>query len=284
MPGIIWLASYPKSGNTWLRAFMANLMRNPEQPIAINDLPNYVLGDSFLIHYETYSGKKADELTPEDITRLRPKIHEWFANSRGEDVFVKTHNLITKVDGCPLITPSATAGAVYVVRNPLDVAVSFAHHYQVSYQRAVESLCDENYYLPGVEGQTVQYLSSWSRHVRSWLDAPGLVLHMMRYEDMLQKPVKAFGSLIEFLGLPKEMPRLKKAVQFSSFRELSRQEKATKFIESRPDGKSPFFRHGRSGGWRQFLSEAQVQTLIDAHGEVMMRAGYLTKDGKLKGV
>lgn len=284
MPGIIWLASYPKSGNTWLRAFMANLMRNPSQPLAINDLPNYILGDGFHIHYETLSGKKASELSPEDFTRLRPKVHEWFAYSRGEDVFVKTHNLIATVHDCPLITPSATAGAIYVVRNPMDVAVSFAHHYQVDYQRAVDSLCDPNYHIPGSDDQTTQYLGTWSRHVSSWLDAPGLTLHMMRYEDMLQKPAKAFGAVIDFLGLPKEPARLKKAMNFSSFRELSRQEKGTKFIESRPDGKSPFFRQGRAGDWRKILTEPQVQTLIDAHGEVMTRVGYLNKDGKLRGV
>ena len=60
MPGIIWLASYPKSGNTWLRAFLANYMQNPEQPLPINDLPNHILGDSGVPHYERFSGKKVD--------------------------------------------------------------------------------------------------------------------------------------------------------------------------------------------------------------------------------
>ncbi len=284
MTGIIWLASYPKSGNTWLRAYLANLFRNPERPLAINDLPNYVLGDGFFIHYETFSGKKMAELTPEDIARLRPKVHEWFAYSRGEDVFVKTHNLIARIDGCPLITPSATVGAIYVVRNPLDVAVSFTHHYQVSVDRAVESLSDPNYHLPASDDQMIQYLSSWSRHVKSWLDAPGMKLHLMRYEDMIKKPAKAFNGLVDFLGVPKEPARMQKALKFSSFKELSNQEEETCFVESRPDGKAKFFRKGGVGGWRDSLSKDQVAALIEAHGEVMTRVGYLTKDGKLKDV
>lgn len=281
MPGIVWLASYPKSGNTWLRAFLANLMRNPAKPLPINDLPNHILGDNLLLHYAQLSGIKADDLTPEDIIRLRPKVHQWFALSRGEDVFVKTHNAVLIVDDCPLITPSVTAGAIYVVRNPMDVAVSFAHHYQVSYERAVESLCEEGYYLPPSSGQITQYLSSWSRHVRSWTKAPGLSVHVMRYEDMTKSPAKAFGGLVKFMGLPKDPARLKKAIKFSSFKELSGQEKKVKFVESRPDGTTPFFRAGQAGSWQELLTDSQVETLIDAHRDVMTELGYLTKSGKL---
>ena len=281
MPGIIWLASYPKSGNTWLRAFIANYLSSPAAPLPINDLPNHILGDNLLLHYEQYTHRAGNQLSEEQLTRLRPRIHEWFARSRPQDVFVKTHNAVTQVDGVPLITPSATAGAIYVVRNPMDVAVSFAHHYQVSYERAVESLCEENYCLPPSSGLLPQFLTSWSQHVRSWTEAPGLTLHLMRYEDMQAKPVKAFGRLIKFLGLAGDSARLKKAIKFSSFRELAKQEKTTRFVESRPDGKTRFFRAGKSGSWRDILTEAQVQTLIECHGEVMIKTGYLAGNGKL---
>ena len=275
MPGIIWLASYPKSGNTWLRAFLANFMRNPDKPIPINDLPNHVLGDNFLIHYEQFSGKTADELTEEDIFRLRPKIHAWFATAFGHDVFVKTHNAITRVNDQPVITPSATAGAIYVVRNPLDVAVSYAHHYQVSYDRAAEALCTKNFMLPAHAGQAVQYLGDWSSHVRSWTQAPGLTCHVMRYEDMVEKPQKTFSKLIRFIGLPREDDRVRKAIRFSSFGELARQESKDGFVEARPDGSSRFFRQGKKGGWRENLAQEQVDRIVDAHGDLMGEMGYL---------
>ena len=75
MAGILWLSSYPKSGNTWLRSYLANLFRNPDKPLPINELPSFALGDNFLVHYEKFSGKKAEDLSPEEIASLRPRIH-----------------------------------------------------------------------------------------------------------------------------------------------------------------------------------------------------------------
>ena len=279
MPGIIWLASYPKSGNTWLRAFLANYLNNGKRPVPINDLPNFILGDNLLLHYAQFTGRRAEDLDAEDIARLRPQIHQWFARSRREDVFVKTHNAVCVIDGVPVITPTATAGAVYVVRNPLDVAVSFAHHYQISYDRAVESLSDEGYCLPPANGLLPQYLTSWSKHVLSWTEAPGLTRHVMRYEDMLARPLKVLGELTEFLGLPKDIPRLKRAVRFSSFEELSSQERKDRFVESRPDGKTAFFRQGKAGAWREVLTEAQAERLVEHHRATMAAMGYLDEAG-----
>jgi len=282
MTGIIWLASYPKSGNTWLRAFLANLIYGGDKPLPINDLPKFVLGDGFLMHYAQLSGKPEEDLTEQDILEWRPKVHRWFAQSWApKDVFVKTHNALVTYQGQPLITPDATAGAIYVVRNPLDVAVSFAHHYQTSYELAVEGLCDPDYQLPPSGGQTMQALCDWTRHYRSWTKAPGLTVHVMRYEDMQREPVKAFGKLQKFLGLPKDSARLKQAIRHASFKELSRQERESSFIEARPDGSTPFFRKGKAGGWREELSQAQVDRLLDVHGKLMRELGYLRHGDKL---
>jgi len=278
VPGIIWLASYPKSGNTWLRAFLANLFQNPEQPLPINDLPSYVLGDNFLLHYEQFTGRRAEQLSEADFERLRPQIHEWFAHSKPDSVFVKTHNVCGLINGKPLITPSATAGAIYVVRNPLDVAVSYAGHYQVSLDRAAELLCDDRHLVPPASDQLAQYLMSWSAHVKSWTQAKDMRLHVMRYEDMLERPLKAFGALVRFLGLPKDLPRLKKAVRFSSFGELKEQNRG--FVEARPDGKSRFFRSGKAGSWRESLTPEQVERIVETNREVMRIYGYLDQAGR----
>ncbi len=282
MAGIIWLASYQKSGNTWVRAFLANLLRNPDHPVPINELPNFALGDGFLIHFEALSGKPASEMTAAEFQDLRPRLHLWFAQSNPDSPFVKTHNACVSIDGQPLITPTATAGAIYVLRNPLDVAVSFAHHHQIGMQEAVDRICDDKNVIPANPKQLEEYLLSWSTHVNSWLKAPGLRCHVLRYEDMLATPRKAFGGLVKFLGLPDNPARLKKAIRFSSFKELSGQEKKERFVESRRDGKSAFFRQGEVGTWREALSEAQVAKIVDSQGEVMKAFGYLDRKGRPK--
>ena len=282
MAGIIWLASYQKSGNTWVRAFLANLLRNPEQPIPINDLPQFALGDGFLIHYESLSGKSASEMTAAEFHALRPRLHAWFAQSSPDNPFVKTHNACVSVDGQPLITPTATAGAIYVLRNPLDLAVSFAHHHQIGMQEAVDRICDDRNIIPASKNQREQYLLCWSTHVNSWIKAPGLKRHVLRYEDMMTSPRKAFGGLARFLGLPENPARLKKAIRFSSFKELAGQEQKERFVESRPDGKAAFFREGKVGGWRDVLSEAQVDKIVETQGEVMQAFGYLDRKGRPK--
>lgn len=280
MAGILWLSSYPKSGNTWLRAYLANLFRNPARPIPIDDLPNHVLGDNFLIHYEQFTGKTAADLGPEEIAALRPRVHQWFAHSGADTVLVKTHQACVLADGRPLITPAATAGAVYVIRNPFDIAPSFADHYQVPIQRAVDLLCDDGYFLPAIPGQLEQVLMSWSSHVKSWTRAPDMRLCVMRYEDMLAKPFKTFSALSGFLGLPVEPERVKKAIRFSAFRELRSQEDQTGFVEARPDGKAKFFRAGTAGGGRSALDKAQIAQLIEAHRETLLEFGYLTETGE----
>ena len=279
MPGILWMASYPKSGNTWLRAFIANYLKNPAEPMPIDDLPQFILGDGIAAPFEQVAGGPVDAMTAEEIQALRPKVHEMFAQSSPDTVFVKTHNAISVLDNIPTITPDATAGAIYVVRNPLDVAVSYAHHYGISYDRAIAAMDSEETTSPPHGNQVYQYLGSWSTHVRSWTQAEGLKLHTIRYEDMTIQPEKTWRALIKFLGLPLETPRLKKAIKFSSFKVLANQEKEDGFVEAVPIDNRVFFRKGKTGAWRKELTAEQVEGMIERHSEVMAEHGYLNDKG-----
>ncbi len=280
MPGILWLASYPKSGNTWLRAFLANYLKNPPAPMPIDDLPKFIFSDSGAPYFAQVAGRPVDRMSFEEIQALRPKVHEMFAFSSSDTAFVKTHGALSIHDDIPTITPEFTAGAIYVIRNPLDVAVSYAHHYGKSYDDTVDAMAAEDQVRLPEGGHVHVYLGSWSSHVRSWTRAPELKRHLIRYEDMTLRAGKTWRALIKFLELPLETPRLKKAIKFSSFKVLANQEREGGFVEAVDVDNRIFFRKGKIGSWRKELTADQVKRLIDDHGEVMAEHGYLNNKGE----
>lgn len=277
---ILWLASYPKSGNTWLRAFLANYLRNAEEPQDINALPEFALGDMRIEPYARISGKEPPSLSREEINRLRPEAHRSMAAASPGLVPVKTHTAVATIGGIPTITPEVTFGAIYVIRNPLDVAVSFSHHYAVGMDQAVKAVCFKGLEIPAKEGHVVQVVSDWSTHVRSWLNAPELNLLTLRYEDMLASPRRAFAQACAFLKMPKDEARLRRAIRHSSFRVLAGQERERGFVE-RARGADAFFRRGRAGAWRDELTPAQVDAVLACHRPLMNELGYVSPDGRI---
>lgn len=274
MSGIVWLASYPKSGNTWLRVFLANLSAGAESPYDINALREFGYSDSRASLYERVSGQPFEALSMQRIHQLRPAVHKFIASRRPGLVYVKTHNAIAVHDSVPTISPEVTKGAVYLIRNPLDVAVSYAHHFALPIEEVIAAMAEAGNTLPTAGRSAFSYLGSWSQHVRSWTEAPGLNAHVVRYEDMLDTPTAAFRSIARYLRLEVSRNALKRAIRYSSFSELRRQESQHGFRERGPAG-NEFFRLGRAGAWREILQPAQIAALSAAHAEIMQRYGYL---------
>lgn len=274
MGGIIWLASYPKSGNTWLRAFLHNLMRNATQPIEPNRLNELTLGDGqerfFLPHT---GGRPTVDLPLEEIARLRSAVQRSLAGSSADSVFVKTHNWLGADHGVPCIDMRYTAGAIYVVRNPLDVAPSLADHFGLTIDQAIAQMADPQARTANLPHRVPDVMSSWSNHVRSWTQEANPRLHVMRYEDMLAKPRPTFAKLVGFLGLPANRDRIDRAIRFSSFDTLRRLETAKGFVE-RSSHSQRFFRQGQAGQWQTALSGDQVERIGQQHQTQMSRFGY----------
>lgn len=281
MRGIYWLASYPKSGNTWFRIFLFNLQQDGEKPADINKIATGSIA-SARGWLDEVLGFDTAELDADEIERLRPEIYRWSLREEGLG-YHKIHDAYTLTrDQEPLISREATLGALYIVRNPLDVAPSAANHWGMTLDNTIASMGNPKMTLAkgkkGLPDQVRQKLLTWSEHVLSWVDAPELNCHVLRYEDMLHTPIETFTSASQFLQLPTEAERIAKAVRFSDFKVLSEQEAGKGFKERSPKAER-FFRQGKTGGWRDKLSEQQVQKIIDDHRQVMLRFGYLDKDG-----
>lgn len=277
MGALIWLASYPKSGNTWMRSFLHNLLRGGPTPVDINSMTDFCLGESDAAWYAPRLSKPLQELTPEELAPLRPKVHTEFTGVFPDSVFVKTHNFLGESFGYPIHNMDVTAGAIYILRNPLDVALSLTHHFGVTIDEAIDMLADQETMAGGNEKHVFEYLSSWSFHVQSWTQYPNPQLLVVRYEDLLTKPRKNFKQVANFLSLNPPAERLERAIRFSSFKTLKAQEEKTGFREKSNKAQS-FFREGKAEQWREQLTEDQIRRIISDHREQMERFDYIPKE------
>lgn len=280
MAYLLWLASFPKSGNTWLRAFLANYLANTPEPLPLGRLPDFAFGDMRAEPYLKLSGPHQQPLSWTELNRLRPQVHRAIAATGPGIVFVKTHSALTTLDGVPTITPDVTFGAIHIVRNPLDVAVSFAEHYGLTLDQGVAALGFDRLEIDPKPGHVRQFLSDWSSHARGWLRAPGLYRLTLRYEDMLVDPVANFRRVLDFLKVKDGTDdRLQRSIRHSCFAELARQEQKDGFVERSKNARR-FFQRGRAGGWREILSPAQVEAVVGRHRAMMAELGYLDEAGR----
>lgn len=279
--GIVWLASYPKSGNTWTRAFLHNLLRLIEDPAApeqnINEINEFTTWDLSIKRYERYIEGDVREAPREVIAAARPKVQADVAAEVEGLALVKTHHALVMDRGHPTLNFAVTSGAVYLVRNPLDVAVSLSHHMGGTIDDAIDHMASENLETGVGEKSVYEVYGSWSQHVRSWTGKPHRAIAVMRYEDMLENPEASFRALAAHLLLSPTAGQLAEAVRRSSFETLRRQEAAEGFRE-KPAAADTFFREGRAGQWRERLSRRQIRRIVQAHGEEMRRFGYLADD------
>jgi len=287
----IWLASYPKSGNTWFRMLVANLSANDGKPVDINDLPERSGIASAREAFDHVMLIDSGLLTHDEIDCLRPRLYEEFARGAEDDEydvaedappvrFVKVHDAYTLTpNGEPLLAGRRGAdGAIVIVRDPRDVAPSLANHYRFSIDEAVAFMNDRN---AGFCTKTLrqhiqlrQKLPGWSGHIASWLDQTDIPVHLIRYEDMNADTAGTLGRALAFAGRAAADEAIRRAVAFADFAELRLQEQDKGFRETpaRPGGL--FFRRGEVGGWRDELSAEQVARIEAAHAPMMRRLGY----------
>mgnify|MGYP006288519809 FL=1 len=278
---IVWLASYPKSGNTWFRVFLSNLFSESSEPADINNLYQTPIA-SARQPFDEATGLPSSDMTFEEVDWLRPEVYRYQAKKAADIQFRKVHDAYTCLDdGSPLFPPDVSKVVIYFIRNPLDVLISFAHHSATKPENMIEVLNDPEKAFgrspKRLFNQLRQKLSTWSGHVTSWVDQNEIPVHVMRYEDMCRNPFSVFGEALQFLGLTENEEKIKEALNKSDLSVLQEQEKQHGFQEKMIKADS-FFRKGRPGEWREVLTEAQVKTVVNEHKEVMKRFGYLDGD------
>jgi aryl sulfotransferase len=276
--GIIWLASFPKSGNTWFRIFLANLAAGENGPADINDLDERGGIASSRHDFEAATLLDSGLISHDDIDRLRPRVYERIAAEATGQRWIKVHDAYTlTADGEPMFGRRTARAAVYLVRDPRDVAISLAYHNSTMIDDAITLMnAAEGVLCRGRKGmppQLRQKLQGWSGHVTSWLDQTDVPVLALRYEDLAADPVAGFGAALRFAERPATEAEIERAIRHADFAELQRQESEKGFAE-RTSRTAPFFRAGRVGGWRGKLTAEQIERIEQVHAPTMRRLDY----------
>lgn len=302
--GLYWLASYPKSGNTWTRSFIKAMhnyqsLKNKNKLIAqkTDSEEELQLTDDGLIDInslgtgaiasgrgwvEQILGFDTADLNQDETDALRAEAYRWYAKQMNTLAYHKIHDAYTYLpDGTPLIPPKATLGALCIIRNPLDVAISFANHSSCSIDKSIQMMAQINHaFCPGnfnLPNQLRQWLLTWSDHVTTWTEADKLNKLVVRYEDMKQNQLNTFTKIAKFLQLPSDKKTVELILNQIRIERFQAQEAKDGFPEKGAKVKS-FFRKGIVGDWQATLTKKQVNTIINDHHAVMQKFGYLDKN------
>lgn len=275
MKDIFWIASYPKSGSTWMRLMLSAYL---EGRCDINRIMGSQ-GDTDGYPLQCVAPRPASELHLVERLALRPaQLLHMAEASTMRPVVVKTHHLNQRLEGFDTIPPALTLGAVYIVRDPRDVAVSYAEHMGLSLDAAIANMAHPDSTLKdkdSIDPKTV--LRSWSEHVESWVGDNAFPVNVIPYEEMLKDPKWALGAFLDAMGLKINGIRLERAVEQTRFEKIKAQEQASGFVEKSPKSDA-FFKRGKSGGWRAILTEKQSAKIEADHAAMMKQLGYISSE------
>lgn len=270
---IWWLASYPKSGNTWIRMFLNAYLSG--FPPDLNTGFQYATGDNHLGYFQCVASRPANNLTATEQAFMRPAVLMMHINmSAAKHVCIKTHHAKVQVDNIPLFPPKISAGGVYVIRDPRDVVISFADHLGESIDGTIDNMNEVQYVTEHKVSRLMHVLTTWSIHATTWVKKnKDIPIKVVRYEDMLDNPEYEFERILEAFGFAKiNRDKFNFALEVTNFANLREMEDKEGFREKGQGEK--FFRVGKSGQWKDVLTSEQVERIEADHGEVMEEYGY----------
>jgi aryl sulfotransferase len=276
MSKVVWLASYPKSGNTWLRLLLASCL-NGGRPVDINAIP---VGSGLAFDRAAFDerlGVAAADLAIDDVLALKADALRAEVADIEPPLFLKTHDARLHLPGGEwTVPPDITRGAVYLIRDPRDIAPSLARHLGYELDRTIDfmarpaRMAQTRRALPP---QLPQVWSDWSGNVESWLTAAPFPAFVVRYEKLRAAPEETLVDILGALDLPQPRQVVRDAVAATALDKLRAQEAAEGFSEAHLS--TPFFGAGRVGGWKKLLTPVQASRIEADHGVTMRRLGYL---------
>ena len=266
----VWLASYPKSGNTWLCLLLEAYRCNGA--LDINDV-RVCISDGAATVTQGVSPMPLDRLNLRYEALLRPAALMNLFCRHNTPFWCKTHWANLQLDGLPPFIPKEfTEKAIYVLRDPRSVLTSVASFWSFPFDKACDAMASKEFVIGGNKVLSRCMISSWSNHVASWTGEQGFPVHIVRYEDMLENPVKELTEVLEFLDQEVDEDRVQRATEVTEMSRLQKLEKEEGFREH--SGYSEcFFRQGGTR-WKDDLGQTYIKRIESDHGKIMELLGY----------
>ena len=261
---IIWIASYPKSGNTWLRVLISSYYYSEKGIFNQSSLPNI----SQFPQEKYFKSFKYDPRVVTDTVKFWISAQE-IINKDKKFKFFKTHNVLGAINNSKFTDKKNTIGCIYVVRDPRNVLTSLQNHYEMSKEESLNFMLNENKFIydHSVKNDysNFQFISSWEKNYQSWINQKNFSVITIKYEDLINDTLETFKKVIEYIELitkSREGYNDKKAensIQSTSFEKMKNMEKKNGFTESilskNESQKIPFFHLGPKNDWRNIFDE-----------------------------
>ena len=281
---IIWIASYPKSGNTWVRSLLASYLYTDNGIFNFNLLRKISQFPS-RPHFETFLN---------DFTDIKKISNYWIAAQEkirlfnNETVFLKTHSALCTLENNPFTNKNNTKAVIYVVRDPRNLITSFAHHYSKNIDEAFDFIKDKrqmllkNDYGKGDFG-IATVLGNWSEHYRSWKNIKFAPILIIKYEDLINNTKKTFSTILDFLSnfmdIKIDEKKIMKTIETCDFDRVSKKEKEEGFYESVVSKinkkKLNFFYLGKKNDWKNLLNPVVEKKIRQTFQKEMEELGYI---------
>ena len=275
---IIWIASYPKSGNTLIRAILTSLIFSEDGIVdfknlhRISNFSNGFFFKKFISSYENILETSKYWIKAQEELNKNKKLK-----------FFKTHNAFCTINGNAFTNEINTAGCIYVVRDPRDVVVSASKYYDLSHDKTKNNMFNEKMDLMNdMKGSPFNtFLGSWPNHYNSWTKNCKNVL-LIKYENLIENKENEIRRIISFLNkfvkISFDEKKIINCIESSSFQNMKIMDQNGLFPENSKDfkgNKIPFFTSGKKGNWRGVLEEKIVSQIEKRFQKEMLELSYI---------